>query len=250
MITSVVLTKNEEKIIGQCLKSLSWADEIIVLDDFSTDVTIGKISELKEIEDKVNIYKREVNGDFAGQRNFALSKARGEWVLFVDADEVVSKELVREILAKAKGLTQGYYLRRQDFFLGKRLKFGETGSLRLLRLAKKGSGQWKRPVHEYWDVRGKLGVLDNPLLHDSHRDIAGFVTKINQWSEIDAQVLENEGKPFSPYRALLNPIGKFLQNYILRFGFLDGLPGFVMAYMMSLYSLVVRVKQYDSSKTA
>ena len=94
MISAVVLTKNEEKNIKRCLESLTLADEIIIIDDYSTDFTIRKIEKTNK---KAKIYKRHLNNDFAGQRNYGLSKAKGEWVLFVDADEIIPEALASEI---------------------------------------------------------------------------------------------------------------------------------------------------------
>lgn len=175
--------------------------------------------------------------DFAKERNFLLAKAETEWVLFVDSDEKLSPELEKEILGTDK-MTQydGYYINRRDFFFGKWLRFGETGNIKLLRLGKKGAGQWIRKVHEYWDIKN-AGTLKNPLLHYPSLTIE----KINRYSEIDAR----EFKHFSYLEVFLKPVGKFIQNYFLRLGLLDGSPGFIHAFMMSFQSLVVRVKQYE-----
>lgn len=270
MLSVVILTHNEEKNIRKCLESVMWANEILVIDDFSEDKTVREVGptspsglrgvkEMREVREKVKIFQRRLDGDFAGQRNFGLEKAKGEWVLFVDADEEVTEELKTEITSKIKvvgsrttvmdkgrGIKEmGYFLQRRDIFLGKELRFGETGKIKLLRLGKKGAGEWKRNVHEYWDIQGKSGSLKNPLLHHSHSSIREFMQRINFYSEIDAGALKNEGKSFQYWRAVINPVGKFFQNYFLRLGFLDGYPGLVMAFMMSFQSLVVRVKQYE-----
>lgn len=189
--------------------------------------------------------------DFALERNALLAKlakAPGDWVLFVDSDEVVSDDLAAEIRLKIQDLKyQGYYLRRLDNFWGRTLHFGETGNIKLLRLAKKDSGKWERKVHEVWNVSGKVGELKNPLLHFPHPTISEFIDSINRYTDIDTAELSREGKKFSCFTALANPIGKFLVNYFLKLGFLDGNAGLVYAFMMSLHSLTVRVKLYDFS---
>lgn len=175
--------------------------------------------------------------DFAHERNALLDKAKTEWVLFVDTDEKVTPELEKEIydtIVKTK--YDGFYIRRKDFFMGRWLRFGETGKIKLLRLGKKGAGKWVRKVHEFWDIKN-AGELKNPLLHYPTQSIE----KINFYSEIDA----HEFGYFSFPEVFYKPVGKFLQNYFLRLGFLDGFAGFVHAWMMSFQSLVVRVKQYD-----
>ena len=281
MISAVVLTRNKEN-AKKCLESLRWCDEVIVLE-------------------KDNLT------DYAAQRNLGLEKAKNEWVLFVDDDEVVSEELGKEILEtkidpigrftpsrmtnvmlersdsiiqkdpigrftpsrmtnvmleRSDSIIQkdpigrftpsrmtkevdGYYIKRLDYFGGRLLKFGETGDIKLLRLGKKGAGCWQRKVHEFWDIKN-TAILINPLYHYPHQTIKQFIDSINIYTNLDAQELNKENKNFSVFRLLFNPVGKFIQNYFIKLGFLDGVPGLVMAFMMSLHSLIVRVKQYES----
>ncbi len=182
--------------------------------------------------------------DFAKERNLLLEKATTDWVLFIDSDEEVTPELEKEI-SSLEPKKDGYLIKRQDFFLGKWLRFGETGNMKLLRLGKKGAGEWKRKVHEHWDIKN-TGELKNSIFHRPHPSIKQFIDKINYYSDIDAKEFKN----FSLLDVLIKPIGKFIQNYFLKLGFLDGYPGFVHAFMMSFQSLVVRVKQYDLLSTA
>lgn len=190
---------------------------------------------------KLTLNKKDIT-DFAAERNKLLAKAKTEWALFVDSDEKISKELQDEILSLRSRMTDGYYIKRQDFFMGRWLKYGETGNIKLLRLGKRKAGSWKRKVHEYWDIKN-AGELKNSLLHYPHKNIHEFIKKINFYSEIDAEEF-GEFRYFN----LIKPVAKFLQNYFLKLGFLDGFPGFVMAFMMSFQSLVVRVKQYEMLK--
>lgn len=241
MISAVVLTKNEEKNIERCLKSLQWCDEIVIVDDNSTDSTVSYA-----LKYTTKIFPHPLNSDYAQQRNFALMKTNGDWIFFADADEVISKELAKEIIQAIDQDKAGYSLRRLDYFLGKPLRHGETANVRLLRLAREGSGEWRREVHEYWAVKDLTGELSNPIFHYSHDSISSLITKLNYYTTLDAKhMIEYDKIKFRLIRVLLNPIGKFLQNYFLRLGFLDGYPGFVMALMMSWNSLVVRVKQYE-----
>src|ERR1035437_6486734 len=137
MISVIILSKNEEKNILDCLETVNWADEIIIVDDNSIDRTIEitKNQKLKNLK----ILTRSLNGDFAKQRNYALSYAQNEWVLFIDADERVTSELRREINdfiieEKERPLFNGMYIKRKDSLWGKFLNHGETGSIKLLRL--------------------------------------------------------------------------------------------------------------------
>lgn len=179
--------------------------------------------------------------DWSKERNKALKTAKSDWVFFLDSDEEVSPELTHELNSPQTGFN-GFYLRRDDYFMGRWLKFGETANARLLRLAKKDAGVWHGKVHETWDIKGPVGELKNHLRHYPHKNIAGFITKINHYTDLAA------AQRFS-HSQLFLPIGKFFQNYFLRLGFLDGMAGFVVAYMMSFHSLLVRVKSYDLSRT-
>ena len=165
-ISAVVLTNNNQDTIDRCLKSVDFCDEVIVVDDSSTDTTIVKARKYA-----TKILKSPLNNNWAAQRNFALKKAASDWILFLDSDEVISLALKKEILnAIGKDKYQGYFLHRQDLFLGQSLKYGETANVKLLRLARHGAGTWKRPVHEIWQIEGSTGQLKNPILHQ--RDLS------------------------------------------------------------------------------
>lgn len=247
MISAVVLTKNEENNIRGCLTSLVWADEIVVIDDYSTDKTPTVAQKIG-----AKVYKRHLNGDFATQRNFGLKMAKGDWILFIDADERVTEALASEIkmqISKSKNdKVVGFFLKRKDFLWGRGLRYGETAKVRLLKLAKKKAGKWVRSVHETWQVGGKHKELKNPLLHYPHQTISEFLENINFFSTLHAQILFKEGIKTNLFQIIAYPIGKFLQNYIWRLGFLDGIPGLIIALMMSFHSFLARAKLYLLSK--
>jgi glycosyltransferase involved in cell wall biosynthesis len=240
MISAVILTKDEEENIGKCLQSLSWCDEILLIDDNSADKTV-------EIAKKrgARVYTRALNNDFSAQRNFALEKAKGEWVLFVDADEKVTSALWYEIMSHTNNPINeysGFYIKRIDTMWGKELKYGEVGNIKLLRLAKKDSGKWHNNVHEVWKIHGKTLVLNNSLLHYPHPTLKKFLEEVNLYTDLRAQELYKKKKKVFWGSIILYPKAKFIQNYFLRRGFLDGLPGLVFALMMSFHSFLVRAK--------
>lgn len=170
------------------------------------------------------------------------------WVLFLDSDEVISKKLQNQIKrALETTLYQGYYLNRQDLIFSKPLKYGETGTIKILRLAKKTAGEFTRSVHETWQIRGRVGELKAPLLHYKSNFTTSFIGKISSYGLLDSQELVNENKPFSYFRLLFFPLAKFIQNYLFKYGFLDGLTGLFHAYLMSLQSLSVRVFQWQDN---
>lgn len=243
-ISAVILTKNSAELIKDCLAGLDWCDEKLVIDDQSEDQT-------RSIAQKMGakVFKRSLNDNFAAQRNFGLGQARGEWALFVDADERVSAALSAEIKKTLESTEKtGFFLKRRDFFFGRWLDYGETGTARFLRLARRRSGRWERPVHETWVVKGELGQLQNPLEHLPHPSLASFLEKINFYTTLHAQALQQEGRRFRLWRLIGYPAAKFLQNYFWRRGFLDGLPGFLMAWMMSWHSFLAQAKLFERKK--
>jgi glycosyltransferase involved in cell wall biosynthesis len=241
MISAVILTHNSEASIKRTLESLLWCGERVVIDDFSTDKTITFAKSVK-----TKIYQRHLDEDFAAQRNFGLEKVKEGWVLFVDSDEVVSTKLQKEIIevTKSRGIN-GYYIKRLDYLFGKGLRHGETGRVRLLRLAQKSKGKWSRPIHEVWEVQGVLGELMNPLYHFPHPDVAQFLSDINTYSTINAKYLYATHVRTSFMAILLYPKAKFFVNYIWFRGFLDGTAGIVLAIMMSFHSFLTRAKLYQ-----
>jgi glycosyltransferase involved in cell wall biosynthesis len=239
MISAVILTKNEEENIKECLAGVKWCDEILVIDDDSSD----KTREIAE-EEGSKVIRHSLAGDFAAQRNYALSLSKGDWVFFVDADERVSPELAQEIQEAIKNPNiDGFYLKRIDFFMGKWLKHGEIRSVKLLRLAKRQSGFWHRRVDEVWEIKGNTSVLKNPLLHYSHPELKQFLSTINERTTLNAKEFY-EKRVRVTFLEWLKPLAKFIKNYFLLLGFLDGTSGLVFAVMMSLHSFMVRGKLY------
>lgn len=246
MISAIIITKNEENNIAQCLQSVLWCDEILVIDDNSEDKTINKILELKN--KKVHVFKHSVHNDFSQQRNYGLLKARGDWILFIDADERVSSSLQYEILNTLNSNIEnysGYMIKREDVLWGKKMRFGETGQIKLLRLMKRGAGEWHGKVHEKLEVDGKVGVLHNAILHFPHQSTADFLSKINYYTDIRANELFQQKKKVHPLSIVSYPLAKFILNYFLRGGLRDGIPGIIHATLMSFHSFLVRGKLWS-----
>ncbi|MEK7633574.1 MAG: glycosyltransferase family 2 protein [Patescibacteria group bacterium] len=257
-LSAIVLAKNEEENIERCLKSLGFCDEIIVVDDYSTDNTLEKIQISKskfQIKSKIQIFQRKLDNDFAEQRNFGLSKANNEWVLFVDADEEVNEELKKEIngldsrlRGNDKNIYDSYYIKRRDFFWNKELKYGEVRQIRqigLIRLVCKNSGKWMGSVHEVFHTANKVGQLNGFLNHYPHPTLKEFINDVNYYSSIRAEELFNRGTKTNVFEIVFFPFGKFIYNYFLNLGFLDGPTGFTYAFMMSFHSFLVRAKLYQ-----
>ncbi len=247
MISAVILVKNEEKNILDCLESVSWVDEIIVVDDYSSDRTIDVV---KNYSSKVKTYKNNLNGNFSAQRNFALAKTTKDWVLFIDADERISKELREEINTllieeKNNSKYKGFYIPRRDYMWGKALKHGEMGNIMLLRLAKRDAGIWHGKVHEQWLVDGNTKELEENINHYPHQTINEFLMEINFYTTIRAKELFDQKINVSLLDIFLYPKAKFLVNFIFKQGFLDGIQGLIVAILMSFHSYLVRAKLWS-----
>ena len=238
-LSVIVLTHNDENKIVDCLEKLSFSDEIIVVDDNSTDRTVELARQFTN-----SIHVHPLNQNFSNQRNYSLNFAHGEWVLFIDSDEIVSENLAKEIRATIsdKNLS-AYYLRRIDYMWGHRMQYGEGGSIKLLRLAKKGIGKWHGKVHEVWKVRQPTGILENELIHHPHPTVRDFVQEIDMYSSLRSEEIERKQKAHS---IIFYPLAKFLVNYIWKRGYKDGNAGLIYAMCMSLHSFLVRSKSYLS----
>lgn len=227
------------------LDSLSFADEIIIIVD--TPSVIPGYDPESIPSQHLKTFSRPLNNDFAAQRNFALEKAKSDWVLFVDDDEYVGTELAREIKSVlTSNKFSGFLIPRLDVVFHQPLLHGETGRLKLLRLAHRTRGEFHRSVHEYWKISGRVGELISPLYHRKDHFVSGFMARLIHYGPIDAHSLRLENKPFSWFRLFIYPPAKFKYNYFFKAGFLDGLAGLFQAYLMAVQSLTVRVFQWEN----
>lgn len=245
-ITGIILAKNEREHIIECIKSIGFCDEILVIDDRSSDETIDLINNLNN--KKVRIISHVLNDNFSQARNFGLEKAHHEWVLFVDADEKISEALAFEISNVVSSWTNkmengysGFYIRRLDFIWGKELKYGES-AVKLLRLAKKKAGEWVGMVHEEWKIEGKVRVLKNSIIHYPHQTVAEFLREINFYTNVRAQELYEKNIRVYWWSIIFYPMSKFIVNYFFKRGFFDGIHGLIFAITMSFHSFLVRAK--------
>lgn len=175
--------------------------------------------------------------DFAAARNQLMSSVKADWILFLDSDEKLSVAINLAKLDKRFN----YSFKRQDWFLNKKLRFGETASVRLTRLIQPLTGQWQGKVHEEFVSRLPLRLLPQTILHRRQISLSEFLNRLNWYSSLRAEEINR----FSLFELLVYPLVKFVKNYFWHLGFLDGFPGLAMAFMMSFHSLSVRVKQYE-----
>lgn len=237
-VSAVILTKNEGEVIRDCIRSLSWCDAVIVIDDFSDDDTV----EIAASEGAL-VYKRKLNSDFASQRNYACSKIKTDWVFFLDADERVEKPLVDEILSRIQDTSaSGFRIPRVTVWEGKTMKFGEFFQFSMLRLGRKGSGKWVGRVHERWEIDGEIETIRTPIIHNQRGGVNEFLRRINIYSTLRADELFGLKKQSNFLEILMMPILKFCWNYFFRLGLLDGTAGLINAIGMSFYTFLVRAK--------
>ncbi|MGC6431479.1 MAG: glycosyltransferase family 2 protein [Jejuia sp.] len=239
-ITALLITFNEGKHIEEAIKTVSFADEIIVVDSYSTDKTL----KILENFNHVKVIKREFK-NFADQRNFAIDQAVGNWILFLDADERIPENLKNEILESIKNPkdVSAFMFKRLFYFNNKRVYFCGLQTDTTYRLFKNGSVKYieDKLVHEMPKIDGKSAVLKNPMQHYSFDNYEHFKLKMENYAKLKAKELFMKGKKASPFHFVFRPIYKFITNYVIRLGFLDGKKGVNLCYLMA-YGVWYRYK--------
>lgn len=244
-ISLILLTKNESvnlKNWSKWLPKLTTVNELIVIDDNSTDDTINFAKSLSTKILNIKIFSRGLDDDFSAQRQFALSHTTNDWVFWLDADEAPNDVLISFINNIDSNLYNNYAFKREDVFIGHHLKHGETSSLYFLRLFNKHHGKFIGKVHETWSSDKPTKNFDVSIIHHSHQNLNSFFVKINYYSQIRAHELFNTQYHTNLFQIILYPLAKFIHNYIFRLGFLDGTPGIILALGMSFHSFLVRSK--------
>jgi glycosyltransferase involved in cell wall biosynthesis len=271
-VSVLVPVKNEAENLRRCLPALSWADEVFVVDSQSTDATAQVAA-----EHGAHLVQFHFNGTFPKKKNWALEDLpfRNEWVLIVDADEIVVPELAEEIVRRTdSGEADGYYLNMKYYFLGRRIRHCGYAEAWNLRLFKHRLGRYERmPVtpdagtgdneaHEHVELRGKVLRLRHELDHHAYPTISAWVEKHNRYATWEAEMYERflsepvptaigAGKRFKRrlkkiyLRLPMRPLIRFLYAYVLRLGFLDGMPGLVFCTLLSFYDFLAWAKVYE-----
>jgi len=250
-ISLCILTKNESENIKKnfgWLKDCSKINELICVDDNSNDDTIEQIKKLQSKNLTVKVFKRGLNNNFSAQRQFGVDQAANDYILWLDPDEQPSNNLI-EWLNNIDTNQYNYSFKRLDNFLGTNLYHGETFSQYFLRLFNKNSGHFYGLVHERWISLKPTTQTDFIIYHQSHSTIKGFLNKINFYSDIRAQELKDLGKSAGLLEIILYPKAKFIYNYFILLGLLDGTPGLIFALGMSFQSFLSRAKLWHLSST-
>jgi glycosyltransferase involved in cell wall biosynthesis len=243
-VSLIILAKNEAGVIAQTVSSNLATGEILVIDSGSSDGTreIAAAAGAKVIE-------QEWTGSFAEQRNLADSHTSRDWIMHLDADESISPELIAEMEQFfASGNAERFVacrFPRRELFFGKWINHGGWYPQYKIRLYRKGSGSWSSTVHEQYVTDGPVHTFTNPILHDSYRDIATFVDKFNRYSTLDAQADFRDGKRFSFFKLMSQPLERFVGRYLKHSGWRDGFHGFAIASLIAFNYFIRLLKLWE-----
>ncbi len=244
-ISAVIITKNEVDRIGECIQSLHpLTDDIIVIDSGSTDGTIKKVKELG-----VDVFETDWKG-YGPTKNFGHIKAKNDWIISLDADESLSEELIDEL--KNLNLTSGcvYAINRQNYYLGKNIKYSGWNPDWVYRVFDKKEVKWNdNPVHEKLTLTNQTKVikLKHKLIHHSYRSIHDHMAKVEKYAALRAQIWLDNGIRPSLLKRWLGPLFKGFKSYILKLGFLDGDEGWIIA-KMNVHLIKRQLSYYDKLK--
>ncbi|MDU8886108.1 glycosyltransferase family 2 protein [Yeosuana sp. MJ-SS3] len=242
-ISGLIITYNEEELVDDVIENISFVDELIVVDSFSTDKTISKLNKYNHVKVVQRNFK-----NFSDQRNFAIQQAQYPWILFIDADERITKELRSEILETVSNpsIEVAFKFPRKFVFGDKLIKFSGLQTDFIYRLFKKGFAQYNldQTVHEKLEVNGKSKTLSNVMLHYSYSDYESYKKKTEHYAILKAQELFEQGKKPTFFDFYIKPAYKFLYNYIFRLGVLDGKAGYIIC-KLNAYGVKYRFKKLE-----
>lgn len=244
-LSVVVSAFNEEEKLDKCLSSAKWADEIVVVDNSSTDNT-AKIA--KKYTDKVYTQPNDpLRIDL--QKNTGFEKATGDYILSIDADERVTEELKREILRvlERKDLKAGYSIARKNIIFGKWIQNSIWWPDYQLRLFRKEKGKFEgTSVHKPIKIEGEIGQLSEPLIHDNYQTVSQYLYKMDKiYTEVEAKKIFETGKELKWHDAIRYPVNDFLKTYFLQKGYRDGLHGLVLSILQAFYMEIVFAKVWE-----
>ncbi len=247
-ITAIIPTYNEEHNIKEAIKSVQWADEILIVDSFSTDNTVSLAKELG-----ARVIQREYEHS-ASQKNWAIPQATYEWIFLLDADERVDKALQQEItsILKQENIEEvAYWIKRRNFFMGSEIKYSGWQGDKVIRLFKRDECKYEnKSVHAEIICNGKVGMLKSKLIHYTFKDIFHYLEKWDRYTTMSAKDRAERGETPNLYHFLVKPAFRFFQDYFLKLGILDGLTGYILCTLssMSVFMRYLKVRQFNQDK--
>jgi glycosyltransferase involved in cell wall biosynthesis len=225
-LTAIIPTYNEAENISEIIDNLSFADEILVIDSYSSDQTV-EIAKQKNVQ----VIMRKFD-DFSSQKNYAIHQAKNDWIFILDADERISPELKEEIFQKiyAKNKIQGYWIPRINYFMNKQVHFSGWQNDKVLRLFNRNSCEYNgKLVHEEVNCIGKVSSLKNAIIHYTYKSFEDYKKKIDAYSSLKAEELFRKKVKPNPFHCFIKPAYRFVYHYIITFGVLDGKAGYTIA---------------------
>jgi glycosyltransferase involved in cell wall biosynthesis len=242
-ISAIIITKNEEERIRECLESVTWVDEIVVVDSYSSDKTLDIAAEYTD-----KLYKR-VFDNFASQKNYAIDQASFEWIINIDADERVTKELKNEIVSIIGSTNKEAFITPiKTYFLNKPMKYAGTYPIERVRLFKKNY-RFHKKVHESIDIeKNKVGKLESSILHYTCLNLEHYIKKYIHYAKLSAKQKHEEGKKSTLIYAVSRLFLDFIQKYFLQRGFLMGGAGFVYSVIRAYYSFLKYLFLWELNK--
>lgn len=245
-ISAAIIARDEADNIADAIKSVSFADQVVVADTGSVDNT-AEIARAAGAE----VYDISFEG-FGNTKNRAFEFCRGEWIISIDADERVSLELAENIqrMLDDGPRSDGYLINRLTYFLGKPVRHSGWYPDYLPRLFRKGRGRYSSNlVHETMEIDGFIDMVDGHLLHYSYKSLDQYLDKLNEYSSLSAREMLERGRKFNPLDLIFRPTLVFLKMYIFKAGFLDGLNGFILAVLSSYHVFVKYAKLFRAGKS-
>ncbi len=229
-ISVIIITKNSQKYLKECLESASAFDEVIIVDDFSQDATLDIARQHKS-----KIYQQKWLG-FSRQKNFGINKAKNDWVFSLDSDEIVSPQLINEIKSMDFSTFDGYYIPRRNYYAGQWIKESGFYPDYQLRLFKKTKMQFNNlPIHEQVEPRGKIGYLQFPINHFTYESDKDYLSKVKKYGILDGDVLYRNHRRWNIFYQFGKPVKELFRRIIAQKAYKDGLKGFKIA-LFSAYA--------------
>ena len=225
-ITAIIPTFNEQHNIVDVIKSVDFADEIMIVDSFSTDKTVELATPLVD-----TILQRKYENS-ASQKNWSIPQAKYQWILLLDADERVKKDLKKEIFSVLESKTNysAFWIKRENYFMGKKISFSGWRGDRVIRLFKRDECKYEEKyVHAEIVTKGKIGILKNKLTHNTFKSKDDYLKKLERYAKWQAKDYDKKTGSITIFHTLIKPIFRFIKHYFIQLGILDGYVGFIIS---------------------
>ena len=225
-LTAIIPTGNEEHNIVAAIKSINFADEIMIVDSFSKDKTLALATPISD-----TILQRKFDYP-SSQKNWAIPQAKHQWVLILDADERITNELKQEIIKTINSnvTESGFWIKRENYFMGKKVKFSGWRGDKVIRLFKRDECRYEdKYVHEEIITNGKIGKLKNKLIHNTFKNKEDYLEKLEKYARWQAMDYDKKTRKITAFHTFLKPIFRFIKHYFFQLGILDGYVGFTIS---------------------